>query len=113
MVVVGFLKSKFAMSLALASVVMLWSSPANAAPSQPFPMCDGHIPTIIGSPGQKAINGTDGQDFIYVASGGHAIYGKGGDDRICSDTGYNSIFGGEGNDLILIYKDSGYVEAGP
>src|SRR4051794_29080470 len=70
------------------------------------PLCDGRTATIVAQAGHTNVNGTNGDDIIYVGSGVHVVFGNGGNDRICSDSGSgtNTIYGGTGDDTILVFS---------
>ena len=62
--------------------------------------CEGHLATIVGTPGDDVLVGTRGAD-VFVAMGGHdQIRGLAGDDLICAGSGNDQIWGNNGADLI-------------
>jgi len=64
------------------------------------PLCNGLVPTIIGTPGNDLINGTNGDDVILARGGNDLINGKNGNDTICAGPGDDLINGNNGNDWI-------------
>ncbi len=77
----------------------------NPSPSpNPAPQiyrCDGRIATIVGTPRNDVITGTDGPDVIVALGGNDIVHGLGGDDRICLGAGNDTAIGGSGNDRIF------------
>jgi beta-glucosidase len=65
------------------------------------PTCNGQTPTILGTPDDDVIDGTNQADVIYASGGNDVINGLNGDDVICGGSGDDEILGGNGNDLIL------------
>ena len=61
-------------------------------------LCDGQVPTIVGS---GVITGTSGNDVILGSAGADTINGNGGNDRICAGGGADMINGGGGLDRIF------------
>ena len=72
---------------------------------------DGHWPAervrrrryrnfFFGNPGFAFINGTNGNDFIYVFGGSYWVNGYGGNDCIDAGDGNNVLFDGNGNDGV-------------
>lgn len=116
-----------------------WQAGA-AAPAAP-PTCAGEPATIVGTPGDDFIDGTDGRDVIvarggddHVGSGpgrdliclgagddlgdGHdgqdQVRGGAGDDYLVSHRGYDRIVGNRGRDVMFLPSRRGTdVEGGP
>ncbi len=63
--------------------------------------CNGLTPTIVGTPGDDVIYGTNGNDVIAGLGGNDIIYGGNGNDVICGDTGDDTLYGGNGNDILI------------
>ncbi|WKZ40141.1 MAG: ExeM/NucH family extracellular endonuclease [Anaerolineales bacterium] len=63
-------------------------------------MCNGLPATIIGTPGDDVIYGTNGNDVIVGLGGNDTIYGGNGNDTICGGNGDDTIYGGNGNDVL-------------
>ncbi len=63
--------------------------------------CNGLTATIIGTPGDDVINGTNGNDVIVGMGGNDTINGVNGDDVICGDAGNDTLNGSNGNDTLL------------
>jgi len=64
-------------------------------------VCDGHVATIVGGPGDEKLFGTTGPDVIAGLFGDDTIDGRGGNDRICGGDGADVLFGGPGNDRLF------------
>ncbi len=75
-------------------------SPSTALAGTPV-TCDGHVATIVGTPGDDKLTGTDGPDVIAGLGGRDKIHGNGGDDIICGGHGSDVIYGGDGADQAL------------
>lgn len=56
--------------------------------------------SIIGTPGNDVLNGTDGDDVICGLGGSDTINGFGGNDLILGGRGADTINGGDGDDTI-------------
>lgn len=63
--------------------------------------CNGLPATIVGTPGDDVIYGTNGSDVIVGLGGNDIIYGGNGDDVICGGSGDDIIEGGNGNDTLI------------
>jgi hypothetical protein len=63
-------------------------------------VCDGEMPTIIGTADADYILGTSGRDVISAGKGNDIVYGYGGDDLICLGEGNDVVLGGAGADWI-------------
>jgi hypothetical protein len=64
-------------------------------------MCNGLQATIVGTPGDDVLHGTNGVDVIVGLGGNDTIYGGNGNDVICGGAGDDTLYGGNGNDTIL------------
>lgn len=64
-------------------------------------LCNGHLATISGTPGDDVLNGTAGDDVIAGGLGDDTIRGSGGDDIICGGNGADDLFGGPGDDQFF------------
>lgn len=73
--------------------------------------CDGRPGTIIGTPGDDVLRGTDGPDVIIGGGGADRIEGLGGDDRICGGVGADHLLGGAGDDRMFGQLDAPLDEA--
>jgi hypothetical protein len=71
------------------------------APPPPSDLCNGKVPTILGTPGNDVINGTNGPDVIHGLGGADQINGLGGNDSLCGGYGYDTIDGGDGADVLI------------
>jgi len=63
-------------------------------------LCNGLVPTIVGTAGDDVINGTNGDDVIIGLGGNDVIKGRNGDDVICGGDGDDQLEGGNANDFI-------------
>jgi predicted extracellular nuclease len=63
--------------------------------------CNGLQATIIGTPGDNVLNGTNGNDVIVGMGGDDIINGGNGNDVICGNAGDDTLNGGNGNDTLL------------
>jgi Ca2+-binding RTX toxin-like protein len=63
--------------------------------------CNGLPATIVGTPGDDVINGTNGNDVIVGLGGNDIINGGNGNDVICGNAGDDTINGGNGIDLLF------------
>ncbi|MBK9050752.1 MAG: ExeM/NucH family extracellular endonuclease [Chloroflexi bacterium] len=63
--------------------------------------CNGLPATIIGTPGNDVIQGTNGNDVIVAMAGNDTIFGNNGHDVICGDGGNDTLRGNNGNDTLL------------
>jgi uncharacterized protein len=66
-----------------------------------IPQCNGLPATIVGTPGDDIIHGTNGNDVIVGLGGNDIIYGGNGNDVICGNAGNDTLYGGNGNDVLL------------
>jgi Ca2+-binding RTX toxin-like protein len=64
------------------------------------PRCHGRKATIVGTPGDDLIHGTDKPDVIVALAGDDTIYAGLGNDLVCAGPGDDLVHGGRGNDLI-------------
>ncbi len=64
-------------------------------------MCEVLTPTIIGTPGDDVLQGTEGADVIFGLAGDDTITGAGGDDIICAGAGDDIVDGNDGGDIIF------------
>ncbi|MGI9606062.1 MAG: CAP domain-containing protein [Acidimicrobiales bacterium] len=62
--------------------------------------CNGLSATIVGTPGDDVLHGTDGVDVIVGLAGADVIFGHDGNDVICSGPGPDRIWAGVGNDVV-------------
>ena len=63
--------------------------------------CAGLAATIVGTPGNDVLTGTNGPDVIHGLSGNDTINGGNGDDIICGGNGNDTLNGGNGNDRLF------------
>jgi Ca2+-binding RTX toxin-like protein len=98
------------------AVPLLWcgTSTGLAGPSiasAATPTCHGLNATIVGTPRDDTLNGTDGNDVIVGGRGLDTIDGRGGNDVLCGgptrykeeegDPVYQELDGGPGNDVVV------------
>jgi len=97
------------------------ASPAVAGET-PDGLCNGLVPTIIGTEGNDTIVGTYKADVILALGGDDTIVGNSGSDTICGGEGNDTIegnsqsdiiFGGPGNDKIRGNSDADVIYGGP
>lgn len=63
--------------------------------------CNGLPATIVGTPGDDVLYGTNGADVIAGLGGNDIIYGRNGDDVICGYGGDDLLKGDNGNDTLI------------
>ena len=88
-------------------------APSAAAPAAPESECFGKAATIVGTPGDDRIRGTNGDDVIVAGRGDDRINGRGGDDLICGRSGDDRIRGGGGDDRVRGWRGEDSVKGGP
>ncbi len=66
-----------------------------------LPTCNGHLATIVGTPGNDTLVGSALRDVIVGLGGNDVIEGKGGDDIVCGGPGRDRIKGSGGNDVLF------------
>jgi uncharacterized repeat protein (TIGR01451 family)/CSLREA domain-containing protein len=65
-------------------------------------LCNGLVPTIVGTPGDDLnLRGTDRPDVIQGLGGNDIINGGDGRDVICGGEGKDTLRGGDGDDTLL------------
>ena len=103
--------------LALAVVLALGAvgamAPTNAAaPAAADLECFGDTATIVGTPADDVIRGTNGPDVIVAGRGDDRINGRGGDDLICGRSGDDEIRGGNGDDRVRGWRGDDLILGG-
>jgi predicted extracellular nuclease len=87
-----------------------------------IPTCNGLPATIIGTPGDDDIRGTNGPDVILGRGGDDRIRGGRGDDVICGNQGDDEIngqneadiiLGGRGDDVLIGAARDDFLDGGP
>ncbi|WP_432542169.1 ExeM/NucH family extracellular endonuclease [Kineococcus sp. SYSU DK002] len=63
--------------------------------------CGGLTPTIVGTPGDDVLTGTNGRDVIAGLGGDDVVTGGNGDDVLCGGDGDDVLRGGNGDDVLL------------
>lgn len=71
------------------------------APCRPSPTCRGTEATIVGTPGDDAIETTRERDVIVARRGDDTIEGRRGRDLVCSGRGADEVRGGRGRDRLF------------
>jgi uncharacterized repeat protein (TIGR01451 family) len=64
-------------------------------------LCNGLVPTIVGTPGPETITGTSGPDVIHGLGGNDIISGGNANDVSCSGEGNDTLNGNNGNDQLF------------
>jgi uncharacterized protein len=64
-------------------------------------LCQGRVPTIVGTEGPDVLTGTNGPDVIVGLGGNDVIRGGNGQDVICGGLGDDTIAGDNGDDVLL------------
>jgi hypothetical protein len=67
---------------------------------QPGENCGGKQATIVGTPGNDVIEGTDGRDVILALGGDDQVKGRKGKDVICGSGGKDKLKGGRAGDTV-------------
>jgi Ca2+-binding RTX toxin-like protein len=70
-----------------------------------IPLCDGRVPTIVGTNGPDLLIGTTGDDVIVGWNGDDVIYGLRGNDVLCGGPGNDVLIGGSGDDRLFGKQD--------
>ncbi|CAD6875183.1 choice-of-anchor Q domain-containing protein [Methylomonas fluvii] len=63
-------------------------------------LCNGLVPTIVGTPGTDTLVGTKRRDVIHSLSGNDTISGGADNDVICGGLGQDTLKGDAGNDTL-------------
>ena len=63
-------------------------------------LCNGLVPTIVGTSARDVLTGTSGDDVIVGLEGNDTIRGGGGNDSICGGAWGDVLRGGPGNDYL-------------
>ena len=84
-------------SRVLALVFVLVPALANAQTE----LCQGLVPTILGTAGDDVIEGTAGADVVHALDGNDIVEGKKGADVICGGAGHDILFGNGGSDTVV------------
>lgn len=63
--------------------------------------CRGRDATLVGTPGDDALSGTDRRDVIVARGGDDRIRARGGKDVVCGADGADRIRGGKGRDVLV------------
>ena len=111
-------RSHLSLAFGLMAALLLAVPAAGAAAA---PQCDGEAATIVGTPGDDVLRGTNRADVIHGLGGNDVIIGRAGADIVCGGAGDDTIksgggedrvFGGDGNDTILAGGGADYVAGG-
>ena len=90
------LASAVVTAVVLASLLVVGSSAGTGSRE-----CLGRKATIIGTPGNDNIYGTNGSDVVVGGKGADQLHGLGGDDFMCGEGGRDILTGGSGDDELL------------
>lgn len=82
------------------------------AAAQEQELCQGQVPTILGTIGDDVIEGTSGPDVIHALDGNDIVEGKKGRDVICGGPGHDILFGNGGADVVVGNKGHDFVLGG-
>ncbi len=63
--------------------------------------CDGKAATIVGTPDDDRLTGTDAADVVVLLGGDDVFRGGAGNDVICGGAGADFLFGEDGNDRVF------------
>ncbi len=94
--------------IGLAAIALLLA-PAGADAS---PTCGGLPPTIIGTPANNVLTGTEGDDVVRAGSGNDTINTLGGNDVVCAGPGDDTTDSGDGNDRLRSGSGNDNTSAG-
>ena len=75
--------------------------------------CFGRPATIMGTPGNDILIGTNKDDVIIGLGGNDIIIGKNGNDRICAGPGNDVVIAGNGNDHVSGGDGNDLIVGGP
>lgn len=75
-------------------------------------LCNGLVPTIVGTPGADTLVGTKRRDIIHGLSGNDTISAGADDDIICGGLGQDSLKGEAGNDNLNGEADTDSCDGG-
>ncbi len=76
------------------------------------PECNGRQPSIVGTAGGGVVNGTSGNDVIWVPAGSYTINAGNGNDVICTGPGTNTVLAGAGNDVVIASDGDDTIDGG-
>ncbi len=63
--------------------------------------CNGLVPTLVGTPGDDLLRGTDAVDVLMGLGGDDAVDGLMGADVVCGGAGADTLRGANGDDTLL------------
>ena len=66
------------------------------------PTCNGMDATIVGTDLDDDLDGTDGNDVVYLGPGSDKFDGLGGNDVICGGSGDDRITPSAGDDTVFV-----------
>jgi len=75
--------------------------------------CLGLEATIVGTPGNDVIHGTEGRDVITAGEGNDVVFGDSGFDVICGGPGRDRLIGGSGDDRLFGNRGKDILVGGP
>ena len=76
-------------------------------------LCEGRVPTIVGTPDDDELLGTPGPDVIVGLGGDDTIVGADGDDLICAGPGNDTVAAGAGADHVHGASGDDTIRGGP
>lgn len=79
----------------------------------PAHRCSGYAPTILGTPGNDRIRGTEASDIILTRSGRDRIAAGRGNDIVCAGPGNDDVLGGPGADDVSAGNHRDAMIGGP
>ncbi len=89
------------LSVGLAAVLSASVLVAPAGAQTGGELCNGLVPTIVGTSGNDVIRGTSRDDVIFAGAGNDQIRGASGSDVICGGDGNDTIYGDSQRDVIF------------
>jgi uncharacterized repeat protein (TIGR01451 family) len=74
------------------------ATPKPKKPKKGRPSCA--TPTIVGTPGDDVLQGTNRADVIVTGTGNDQVFANGGNDLVCTGAGIDFVDGGSGSDFV-------------
>ena len=75
-------------------------------------LCDGLVPTIVGTNHSEIITGTLGPDVIVARGGNDVVFGLSGHDLICGGSGHDVLFGDSAHDKLFGHDGNDTMSGG-
>lgn len=79
----------------------------------PIGLCDGRVPTILGTTADDVLEGGPGRDVIKLFDGDDTAHGKDGKDSICGGPGNDTLYGQSNADHLIGNAGDDYMDGGP